>query len=155
VTARRRGVVDDALLAAAVRVMAELNADASAAALRAGAHAATDVTGFGLLGHLHALARESGLAAEVDAAAVRAIDGVEELLADDGAVSGGSRRNADYAAAFARFGANVPAWRRRLLCDATTSGGLLVAVDRAAARQVPGELVGRLVPGPAGAIAVT
>ncbi len=60
--------------------MVELNAAASQAALDAGVHAMTDVTGFGLLGHLHNLARESGLAAEVDAAAVPAIDGVEALL---------------------------------------------------------------------------
>ena len=66
VTARKRGQADDALLARAVQAMAALNAEAGAAAVAAGASAMTDVTGFGLLGHLHGLARESGLAAEVD-----------------------------------------------------------------------------------------
>ena len=84
VTARKRGAAGDDLLARAVEVMASLNADAAVAAVAAGASATTDVTGFGLLGHLHALARESGLAAEVDATAVPAIEGVEGLLADDG-----------------------------------------------------------------------
>jgi selenide, water dikinase len=154
VTARKRGAADDDLLADAVATMAELNASAAEAARSAGASAVTDVTGFGLLGHLHHLARESELAAVVDAAAVPCIDGVDELLRDEGAVSGGSRRNADWAAGFTRFGARVPSWRRRLLTDATTSGGLLVAVDRAAAGALPGPVIGRLEAGPAGTITV-
>ncbi|HEU4977518.1 MAG TPA: selenide, water dikinase SelD [Solirubrobacteraceae bacterium] len=154
-TARKRGAADDALLAAAVEVMAALNAEASAAALAAGVHAMTDVTGFGLLGHLHGLARESGLAAEIDAAAVPHVEGVDALLAGgEEAVSGGSARNAEYAAAFTEFAADVPAWRRRLLADATTSGGLLAALPPGRAADVPGVLVGRLADGPAGAVFV-
>jgi selenide,water dikinase len=154
VTARKRGGDDDALLAAAVAVMAGLNDRAALAATAAGAHAMTDVTGFGLLGHLHNVARESGLAAEVDAAAVPAIPGVEALLADEAGVSGGSRRNAEYAAAFTTYAATVPDWRRRLIADATTSGGLLVAVNPDAAATIPGEVIGRLMPGAPGTIAV-
>jgi selenide,water dikinase len=154
VTARKRGAADDELLARAVEAMTTLNAEASAAAVDAGASAMTDVTGFGLLGHLHALARESGVAAEVDAAAVPALEGVEELLADDGAVSGGSRANRRYAEDFASFGADVELWRERLLCDATTSGGLLVAIAPGRAGAVPGAVIGRLVAGTPGAIAV-
>ena len=154
VTARKRGAADDALLAEAVQVMTALNDTASAAALAAGAHAATDVTGFGLLGHLHNLGRESDLAAEVDAAAVPFIDGVDDLLADATAVSGGSRRNGEYADDFATYADDVPAWRRRLVTDATTCGGLLVAVDPERAGSVPGAVVGRLVAGEAGTITV-
>src|SRR5215218_10543023 len=154
VTARKRGGADDALLAAAIEVMAALNGAASEAALRAGANAMTDVTGFGLLGHLHAVARESGLAAEIVAADVPAIDGVADLLAGDGGVSGGSRGNAAYADGFTTYADGVPAWRRRLVCDATTSGGLLVAVPEDRAGRVPGAVVGRLVPGESGRIAV-
>jgi selenide, water dikinase len=154
VTARKRGLAGDALLAEAVGVMAELNAAAGEAAVRAGAHAMTDVTGFGLLGHLHNVARESGLAAEVAAADVPAIDGVADLLTGDGAVSGGSRRNAEYADGFATYADAVPAWRRRLVTDATTSGGLLVAVPADRAARLPGAVVGRLVPGEPGAIAI-
>jgi selenide,water dikinase len=154
VAATRRGACDAAVLARAVDVMTTLNAAASEAAVAAGVHAMTDVTGFGLLGHLHNLTRESGLAAELDAAAVPAIDGVEELLRSDAGVNGGSRRNADWASSFATFAADVPEWRRRLVVDATTSGGLLVALPAEAAAEVPGAVVGRLVEGEAGTIAV-
>jgi selenide,water dikinase len=154
VAARRRDRCDDALLARAVDVMTTLNAEASAAAVAAGAHAMTDVTGFGLLGHLHNLGRESGVAAELDASAVPAIDGVEALLRSDDGVNGGSRRNAAWAAEFATFADGVEEWRRRLVVDATTSGGLLVALPEDAAGAVPGTVVGRLVEGDAGTISV-
>jgi selenide,water dikinase len=158
VAARKRGAADDELLARAVATMTELNAAASEAALAAGVHAMTDVTGFGLLGHLHHLCRESGLAAELDAAAVPAIEGVEELLTggeeEAAGRSGGARRNADWAAGFATFADDVPAWRRRLVCDATTSGGLLVALPPARAGELPGPVVGRLREGAAGTIRV-
>lgn len=157
VAARKRGAADDALLARAVATMTELNAAASRAALEAGAHAMTDVTGFGLLGHLHHLCRESGLAAEIDAAVVPALDGVEALLlGDDGAPgrSGGARGNAAWADGFVTFDSAVPAWQRRLVTDATTSGGLLVALSPDAADEVPGPVVGTLCDGPTGTIRV-
>ena len=153
-TARKRGKRDDELLARAVAMMTALNAEASAAARAAGAHAMTDVTGFGLLGHLHSLVRASGVAAVIDASAVPAIDGALALLEGDDAVSGGSRRNRDYAAAFTTFGTHVEEPRRRLLCDATTSGGLLVAVVPDAAPSLAGTIVGEIVAGQPGAIAV-
>src|SRR3712207_3343918 len=90
-TAAKRGIAKPDLIARGVDVMTTLNAAAAAAAREAGAHALTDVTGFGLLGHLHELASASGLAAEVDAAAVPAIDGVLDLLADERALAGGSK----------------------------------------------------------------
>ena len=153
-TAAKRGTVDGEVLAAAVAVMTTLNRDAAAAARAAAAHAVTDVTGFGLLGHAHELARASGVAAEIDAGAVPAIDGVLDLLADDGAVSGGSRRNAEYAAQFTSYDDDVEPAARRLVCDAMTSGGLLVAVEVQRAGDLPGVVVGRLVDGSAGAIRV-
>ncbi len=154
VTARKRGVCDDALLAAAVATMAALNDAASAAARAAGAHAMTDVTGFGLLGHLHGMARASGVAARVDAAAVPALAGVIELLEGEDGVSGGSARNREYAQTFTSFGDGVPESRRRLVCDATTSGGLLVAVAPERAAELPGAVVGEIVAGAPGAITV-
>jgi len=156
VTARKRAAAGDELLARAVATMTQLNAAAMHAALAAGVHAMTDVTGFGLLGHLHNVCRESGLAAEVDAEAVPCLAGVEALLAgDETGVSGGSRRNAEWAEEFARFTPAVAGWRRRLLTDATTSGGLLAAVPAEAAGTLPGRVVGRLVAGPAGTISVS
>ena len=153
-TARKRGRRDDALLARAVAAMTTLNDAASAAARAARAHALTDVTGFGLLGHLHSLAAASGVAAVVDAAAVPAIEGALELLACDDGVSGGSRRNRDYAETFTTFAGDVGEPRRRLVCDATTSGGLLVALAPERASSLPGSVIGEIVAGRPGAIAV-
>ncbi len=153
-TARKRGRRDDELLARAVTTMTTLNDEASAAARAAGAHAMTDVTGFGLLGHLHSLGLASGVAASVDADAVPAIEGALELLDGGEGVSGGSARNRDYAETFSSFAPDVPEARRRLVCDATTSGGLLVAVAPDRAGEVPGARVGELVAGEPGAIDV-
>jgi selenide,water dikinase len=153
-TAHKRGLDGEQQLAEAVSVMSALNADASRAALEAGARAATDVTGFGLLGHLHSMAVQSGVAAELHAAEVPFLDGVEELLRDGQAASGGSRRNLAHAEQFASFAPDVPAWRRWLTCDATTSGGLLVSVAAERAGEIPGALIGRIVEGDAGAVSV-
>jgi selenide,water dikinase len=136
--------------------MVTLNREGAAAARAAGAHAMTDVTGFGLLGHLHELALASNLAAELDAGAVPAIDGVLELLADDDelAVAGGTRRNRAYAEEFATFAPSVAEARRWLACDAMTSGGLLAAVPPGRGTDLPGTVIGRLSAGPAGSITV-
>ncbi len=154
-TAHKRGAAG-ASLADAIEVMTTLNREAAAAARAAGAHALTDVTGFGLLGHLHELALASGVAAELDAAAIPAIPGVLELLRDpaEAAVAGGTRRNAAHAETFATFVDDVPAERRWLCVDAMTSGGLLAAVPADRAGEVPGVVVGRLAAGEAGAIVV-
>jgi selenide,water dikinase len=153
-TAIKRGRGGE-LLARAVETMTALNAEAARAARAAGASALTDVTGFGLLGHLRELAAASGVAAEIHADAVPALDGVEALLREGDAVSGGSRRNRAHAETFARFAGDVEEWRRRLVCDATTSGGLLAAVPPQRAAELPGPVVGRLVEGQPGTIAVT
>jgi selenide, water dikinase len=153
-TSLKKGLVGEAVLAGAVEVMTELNAAAAEAARTAGAHAMTDVTGFGLLGHLHELALASGVSAEVDVAAVPSIPGALELLEDDRAVAGGSRNNRRYAEEFASFGDDVDEVRRRLVTDAMTSGGLLVALYPERAHEMPGAVIGRLVEGPPGEIAV-
>jgi selenide,water dikinase len=124
----------------AVEAMAALNRDAAAAALAAGAVCATDVTGFGLLGHLYKLARASGVTAVVDAAAVPLLEGARES-ARAGYVSGGTRRNLEWAGPHTDFG-SAPELTRLLLADAQTSGGLLVAGEVPGA-PVIGELVAR------------
>jgi selenide,water dikinase len=154
-TAVKRGL--EAPLAAAVAVMTALNREASETAVAAGAHGLTDVTGFGLLGHLHELAAASGVAAVVEAAAVPAIEGVVELLErdDEQAVAGGTRRNRAHAEeSFAEFDDAVPEALRWLAADAMTSGGLLVAVAAERADEVPGAVIGRLVEGRPGQITV-
>jgi selenide,water dikinase len=155
VTARKRKRASEELLRSAIEVMVTLNDRAARAALDAGVRAMTDVTGFGLLGHLHNLCRESGLAAELEAESVPVIPGVQALLeADDSAVSGGSRRNAEWARSFASTASHVQPWRAHLLIDATTSGGLLAAVDAEMADRLAGTVIGRLREGAAGTISV-
>lgn len=123
----------------AVATMVALNRDASAAALAAGATCATDVTGFGLLGHLHKLARASGVTAVIDTAAVPYLDGARRAVRD-GYVSGGTRRNLEWVTPSTDFG-TADEETRLLLADAQTSGGLLVAGE------VPGApVIGELVP---------
>jgi selenide,water dikinase len=123
----------------AVATMTALNRDAAAAALAVGAVCATDVTGFGLLGHLHKLARASGVTAVVDAGAVAYLDGAREALAA-GYVSGGTRRNLAWVRPFLAAGP-VSEDELLLLADAQTSGGLLVAGE------VPGyPVIGELLP---------
>jgi len=151
-TATKHGFAPPSVVAAATEVMKTLNRDGMMAAREAGAHALTDVTGFGLLGHLHELALASGCAAEVSASEVPVIDGVLELLADDRAVAGGSRRNREHAETFTTFSASVDEVHRRLVCDAMTSGGLLAAVPCGAS--MSGARVGRLIDGVPGLLRV-
>ena len=153
-TATKKGIAPPAALAAAIEVMTTLNAAAARAALAAGASAATDVTGFGLLGHVHELAEASGLAAEIESERVPTIDGALELAADPRALAGGSRRNAEHASGFATYEQRIDPRRRVLVSDAMTSGGLLVAIPAARASGFPGERIGRLTGGAAGTIHV-
>ncbi len=113
-------------IAAVVTVMTTLNKGAKDAALRAGARAATDVTGFGLLGHLRHLLLGAGAAARVRSAAVPVL-GFAARLAAEGVVPGGSRQNLTYVAPHCRW-TGVGELQRLLLADAQTSGGLLIAV---------------------------
>jgi selenide,water dikinase len=152
-TAAKRDVAPPGLVEAAVEVMTTLNREASEAALAAAASAATDVTGFGLLGHLHELTLASGVAAEIDARAVPAIDGVLDLLrSPEPPIAGGSRRNRDWVEPHVDWDDAVAEELRWLLCDAMTSGGLLIAAPDGA--DVPGPRIGRLYEGDAGRIAV-
>jgi selenide,water dikinase len=119
---------------AAVAAMLVLNKGAKDAALEAGARAATDVTGFGMLGHLHHLLLACGLAAEVHSSAVPALECARPLAAEE-RVPGGTLKNRAYVEPHTHFDAQLPPGESLLLCDAQTSGGLLIAVppDREAA----------------------
>ena len=126
-TAHKRAAAPPAVLAAAVTAMTTLNAAASEAALRAGAVATTDVTGFGLLGHLHRMLRASGAAAEVWADQVPLLPGAAGLAAA-GFISGGTRANTSYLADAVDIEPDTDPVAAVLLHDAQTSGGLLIAV---------------------------
>lgn len=126
-TARRSDTIDDDELEPAVLAMAALNRAAGEAMVAAGAHAATDVTGFGLIGHLREMTGVR-LGARIDASAVGLLPGALRL-ARAGVAPGGSHTNLQNALeAGVRFAEEVEEALRLLLCDAQTSGGLLVAL---------------------------
>jgi selenide, water dikinase len=113
------------VFAEAVATMTQLNRAAAAAAVAAGVRAATDVTGFGLLGHLYKMCRASGVGAVLDRAAVPVIASARDALRD-GFISGGTRRNLDWVRPHLHPGSGVTEDDLLLLADAQTSGGLLV-----------------------------
>jgi selenide,water dikinase len=161
-TALKHGQAPAGAIEAAVASMILLNAGASQAALAAGVRAATDVTGFGLLGHLHRMLAASGAAARVDAAAVPLLPGAAELAAA-GFVSGGTRANTERMRGCAFLDPAVPPEAGVLLHDAQTSGGLLLATPREAAggllgdlraQGLPAALIGEVIPGPSGQVHV-
>jgi len=168
-TAIKRGEAPEKIINEAVTIMTTLNASARDAALKVGVHAATDVTGFGLLGHAREMLKASGLAAKIEFASVPVIPGAAQLITD-GMVAGGTQRNHAYLSDPA---SGLPAidWgslsedQQFLLADAQTSGGLLFAVtpDRTDAlvtalqqqSTLAAAVIGRCIEDEAGAIAVT
>ena len=143
-------------------VMGHLNRAAAEAMQTVGVSACTDVTGFGLLGHLHEMSKQSGVAATVTQGRVPVLAEAWELLRD-GAVSQGTRNNFRLLRDRVKWHPAVPAEARTMLCDAQTSGGLLIAVpgERAetllttlAAGGVEAAVIGEVLPGPAGSIEV-
>jgi selenide,water dikinase len=162
-TAIKQGRLDQSAIDQVVEVMAELNKSAADAMLEVGVNSCTDVTGFGLLGHLHEMAKGSGLAAHLDAGAVPILPRVLDLIAE-GVVPGGTRNNEGYMAPFVEWDDAVGQSLRTALADAQTSGGLVIAVEENKAAALIAALksrgtqaaarIGRLVEGPAGTMTV-
>lgn len=138
-TAQKRNVVDDVTIAAAIDSMSRTNAEAAARAVAAGATGATDVTGFGLLGHAGRMAQESEVSLRIDVGSVPVIDGARELAAD-GVVPGGTARNLAWILDTVEIGEGVTDLDVTILGDAQTSGGLLFGVDPSRAEGVVAEL---------------
>jgi selenide,water dikinase len=126
-TALKKDEAAPDVIAAAVQSMVTLNRDAAEAMLKSGANAATDVTGFGLIGHLSSMLRASGLAARLRSGLVPLLPGAR-ALAEAGHIAGGTRRNLADAQQITSFSSDVSAVDQLLLCDAQTSGGLLIAI---------------------------
>ena len=161
-TALKRGAPDPAAVDAAVASMTLLNAGASQAALAAGVRAATDVTGFGLLGHLHRMLAASGVAARINATAVPLLPDAAALAAA-GFVSGGTRANIARIRPATSLDPAISEELAVLLFDAQTSGGLLLAappgalpalLDDLLARGLPAARIGDIVAGEAGHVDV-
>jgi len=130
-TAGKEGTLDAASRRVLSETMCRLNAEASRAALAVGARCATDITGFGLLGHAAHIARASDVTLEIEASRVPMLPGAIEA-ATAGVRTGGAERNVAHLEERVRWG-GVDAVRRALLVDPQTSGGLLVALPPAAA----------------------
>jgi selenide,water dikinase len=160
-TGIKQGRLNEAEVRRAVDQMAALNRPAAEAGREAGITAATDVTGYGLLGHLHEMAAGSGLSGEVwmEEVPVLLEPRVRELI-PAGAVPGGSRKNLAYAEPHLEAAGSLTEADRLILADAQTSGGLLLAVSPERCDQLTAGLrargtaaaavVGRLEPGPPG-----
>ena len=127
-TALKRGSLDDTSAKTMIAFMKELNGEASRAALAVKAKCATDITGFGLLGHASHIARASNVTLRIHSSAVRLLPGTLDAF-KGGAASDGLRRNRAYLESLVEWG-SVPAEVTAVLCDPQTSGGLLVAVPR-------------------------
>ncbi len=163
-TAGKQGVVDPDVMAAAVETMAALNRPAAQAMMAVGVNSATDITGFGLLGHLKSMVKGSAVAAEINLSAVPTLPGVRDLL-DRGVAPGGTHRNVSSVNDVVNWHPDLTDEDRMLLCDAQTSGGLLMSVPAAKADALVAALreegahcaaiVGRVTDGPAGTIVAT
>jgi selenide,water dikinase len=157
-TAIKRGAAPEAMVAAVVEVMIELNRAAGEVLAECGAvHALTDITGFGLLGHGWEMAEGSGVGLRLRLADIPVLDGVREL-ATAGFVPGGTKANLAWVREHVRFGPDVIEPLPLVLADAQTNGGLFAAVDPARAAEVVERLravgvhpatIGDVVDGPA------
>ena len=127
-TAGKQGVVKPDVLDHAVSMMSALNRDASEAMVKVGVNSATDITGFGLIGHLNAMMRASGTQASLSLSAIPVLSGTWELV-EDGIAPGGTHRNLESAGQYVEWHDGISEAAKLLLCDAQTSGGLLMSVS--------------------------
>ena len=111
----------------AVSIMSTLNRAASEAMVKVGVNACTDITGFGLIGHLNGMMQGSGTSAKIRLSGMPVIPGVWELIGD-GIAPGGTHRNLSSAGPYVEWGEDISEDAKLLLCDAQTSGGLLISV---------------------------
>ena len=162
-TALKAGKAPKAAYDEAARHMLTLNKAASEAMLEVGVHACTDVTGFGLLGHLRGMMRASKAAANISFAAVPLMAGAWQLGVEQEIGPGGTTRNRDFCDQYVTWDKAVPAKAWRLLYDPQTSGGLLIAVAKGKlkrllaglkAKDVEGSVTGEVTSGAAGTIKV-
>jgi len=162
-TAIKSGKADDATITAAVHSMASLNRGAAEAMLEVGVRAATDITGFGLLGHLRQFLKSSGVSGKIQSQSVPLLPGALELARSE-RFPGGTLRNMADVKGDVLFPDGMPEAQRLLLTDAQTSGGLLMAVDPELLPELLARLrdaapasamIGEIEEGPPGRIQVT
>ena len=162
-TGQKQQKVDAEVLQGAVNMMATLNRDASEAMMAVGVNSCTDITGFGLMGHLRSMVRGSRVGARLNFGEVPVLPGTWDLL-EQGVVPGGTHRNLHSVADTAHWHDDLTEQQRLLMCDAQTSGGLLISVPGAKLDQLLEHLeragvpttavVGEIVDGAEGTIRV-
>jgi cysteine desulfurase NifS/selenium donor protein len=161
-TAMKQGITDQQSNHRTIELMLELNKKTAEVMLTFPVSTATDVTGFGLLGHLHEMTSASGVDAEINAGDVPLLPGAEEMAAA-GIIPGGTLNNLEYADRFVTWDERISYIRKILLCDAQTNGGLLIAiseshaldfVQKLAENDVTGVAIGKLVSEGSGLISV-
>jgi selenide,water dikinase len=159
-TAGKQGRVSPEVLQGAVAAMSTLNRAAAEAMVKVGAHAATDITGFGLMGHLKSMVKGSRVGAQVQLGRVPVLPGAWELL-DQGVAPGGTHRNRQSVADAVSWHPDLTEREQLLLCDAQTSGGLMISVasdqteallSELQASGVSGAVLGEITEGPEGQI---
>ncbi len=139
-TAGKQGKVDADVMQGAVKTMATLNKSASIAMMRVGVNSATDVTGFGLMGHLQSMVRGSKVTAQVSLDSVPVLPGAWDLL-DGGIAPGGTHRNLQSVSETVIWESSLKEREQLLLCDAQTSGGLLISVPADRKNELMSELI--------------
>ncbi len=162
-TAQKRGLLEPGLRDRLVQMMSTLNREAAEAMQQTGVHACTDITGFGLLGHLLEMLKASGCSAELEFSQIPFLNGTVDLAAA-GVIPGGTKDNFAYTAPFVRYDERLGENQKMILNDAQTSGGLLIAVPEEKAEELTGllqgkkvstrALIGRVVPGLPGKISI-
>jgi selenide,water dikinase len=138
-TGAKAGTTPDDIMKHAVETMAELNKGAAEAMMRVGVNACTDITGFGLMGHLRGMVRGSGTGAVIRVADVPVLPGTWDLL-ENGTVPGGTFRNMSGVEDTVDWAESLTEKQRLLMCDAQTSGGLLISVPKSKLDQLLTEL---------------
>ena len=138
-TGAKAGTTPDAIMKHAVNTMAGLNKGASEAMMRVGVNSCTDITGFGLLGHLRGMVMGSGVGAVIRVADVPVLPGTWDLL-EKGTVPGGTFRNMSGVEDTVDWDDTLSEEQRLLMCDAQTSGGLLISVPKSRLNQLLSEL---------------
>ncbi|NOZ60068.1 MAG: selenide, water dikinase SelD [Calditrichaeota bacterium] len=138
-TGLKRGVVDEATKKQAIAIMAQLNGAAAELMVQFEVHSCTDVTGFGLLGHLKEMTTGSGVNAEVRASEVPILEQARELALAD-VIPGGTVANVDFVKKVVRWHEKISEIDKLLLCDAQTSGGLLIALPEVDAKKFVGQM---------------
>ena len=131
-TAIKKEKANDLVIESAVNSMKTLNRGASETLLDFNPHAVTDVTGFGLIGHLMEICKSSEVSASINLSEINFLPGAYDL-ANEGIIPGGSKRNLDHAENFVNFSDSLSPIQKLLVCDAQTSGGLLISLPESRA----------------------